>query len=397
VNCNRYDAIVVGARVAGAATGMLLARAGLDVLVVDRARYGSDTMSTHALMRGGVLQLARWGLLDAVIEAGTPPVRRTVMRYGGGDEVIDIKPRPGYDALYAPRRTVLDRILVDAAFCAGADVRFGATVEAVTRDAAGHVDGIAISDRAGAASEVRAPIVIGADGVRSMVARAVEAPVTARAHHSSAFFLTWYSGVEADGYQWLYGHGADGSGRSAGIIPTNDDQVCAWVGVPSAMAGDRRPEDHLRQVLGEIAPDWRDRLAAGTRHGPVRGFAGLPGYLRRPWGHGWALVGDAGYFKDPLTAHGMTDALRDAELLARAIVAGAGDPVALAGALAEYEATRDLLSLPLFRLTDRVAGYDWSMPELRDLLLATSAAMRAEIAHLAELDIDDLDQVPAAV
>src|SRR5215211_8358862 len=110
-----YDAVVVGARAAGAATAMLVARAGLRVLVVDRSRYGADTLSTHALMRGGVVQLHRWGLLDRIIEAGTPAVRRTTFRYGGDEVAVQIKPSHGVDALYAPRRTILDPVLVDAA------------------------------------------------------------------------------------------------------------------------------------------------------------------------------------------------------------------------------------------------------------------------------------------
>src|SRR5580765_1213789 len=128
VPSSRYDVVVVGARPAGAATAMLLARAGLRVLVVDRGRYGTDTLSTHALMRGGVLQLHRWGVLDAVVGAGTPPVRRTTFRYGGEEIVIPIKASHGVDALYAPRRTVLDRLLVDAAVEAGAEVRYGVAV-----------------------------------------------------------------------------------------------------------------------------------------------------------------------------------------------------------------------------------------------------------------------------
>src|SRR5215213_8970252 len=132
----RYDAIVVGARAAGAATAMLLARAGMRVLVLDRSRRGTDVLSTHALMRGGVMQLQRWGLLDRVIDAGTPPVRRTTFSYGADQVVITIKPAHGVDALYAPRRTVLDPILVDAAESAGADVRFGVIVRALLRDAA---------------------------------------------------------------------------------------------------------------------------------------------------------------------------------------------------------------------------------------------------------------------
>ena len=151
----RYHVVVVGARAAGAATAMLLARAGLDVLVVDRGRYGSDTLSTHALMRGGVLQLHRWGLLDRIVDAGTPPIRRTTFRYANDDVVVTIKPSLGVDALYAPRRTVLDPVLVDAAADAGADVRFGVTVTDVRRDAQGRVIGIAGRDDAGRADRRR--------------------------------------------------------------------------------------------------------------------------------------------------------------------------------------------------------------------------------------------------
>ena len=122
-----YDAIVVGARVAGAATAMLLARRGLRVLMVDRRRPGSDTLSTHALMRGGVLQLSRWGLLDRVIAAGTPAVTQTVLHYGDTSETVAIRPKAGVPSLFAPRRTVLDPILVDAAEEEGVDVRYGVT------------------------------------------------------------------------------------------------------------------------------------------------------------------------------------------------------------------------------------------------------------------------------
>ncbi|MDX1390643.1 MAG: FAD-dependent monooxygenase, partial [Acidobacteriota bacterium] len=121
----KYDAVVVGARVAGASTAMLLAQSGLKVLVVERGRYGSDTLSTLALMRGGVLQLARWGVLDAVREAGTPPIHATSFHYGDDVVEVAIKPRDGVDALYSPRRTVLDRLLADAAVEAGAEIRYG--------------------------------------------------------------------------------------------------------------------------------------------------------------------------------------------------------------------------------------------------------------------------------
>jgi flavin-dependent dehydrogenase len=328
---------------------------------------------------------ARWGLLDDLRAAGTPVVRRTVVRYAAAEEVVAIKPRLGFDGLYAPRRTVLDPILVQGARRAGADVRFGVRVTGLRRDADGAVIGVSLYEDA-KSREVRAPLVIGADGDRSLVARTVGAPVTARARSSSAFFLTLYSGVEVDGYQWLYGHRPDGTGLSAGIIPTNDGLVCAWAGVPWGIFRSARPEQHLADVFARIGPDWWQHLQAGRREGPVRAFPGQPGYLRRPWGVGWALVGDAGYFKDPITAHGITDALRDAELLSRVVVGAEGDAERLAAALACYEQTRDRLSLPFFRIADRVASYRWTIDELRGLLLDMSAASRPEVAYLQALD-----------
>lgn len=221
-----YDAIVVGGRLAGSGTALQLARFGRRVLVVERGRYGSDPLSTHALMRAGVMQVPRWGLLDEVRAAGTPAIRRTVVRYGGVEEVVDIKPSAEVPALYAPRRSLLDRILVDAVRCAGAETRFGTQVTGLLRDDAGRVVGVEGRDRDGR-FEARGPLTIGADGPRSTVARLVGAPVTTRGRHATAFVVDWWEGLEVDGYQWPYGDGASG-----GVIPTNDRKSCVLVGVP---------------------------------------------------------------------------------------------------------------------------------------------------------------------
>src|SRR5580765_3247956 len=130
---SRYDVVVIGARCAGAATAMLLARAGHRVLLVDRGRYGSDTLSTHALMRGAVVQLHRWNLLPAVIASGTAPVRQATFVYGGESVTVPIAPRDGVDALYAPRRYVLDRLLADGAASAGAEVIYGVRLRELRR------------------------------------------------------------------------------------------------------------------------------------------------------------------------------------------------------------------------------------------------------------------------
>jgi flavin-dependent dehydrogenase len=315
---HHHDVLIVGARLAGAATAMLLARAGRRVLVVDQAREGSDTLSTHAFMRGGVIQLSRWGLLDEV-RAAAPAVRRTVIRYGGDETVVDIRPTPHVDALYAPRRTTLDPLLVAAARRAGAEVRFGVRVTGLLRDASGRVVGARARDRAGTELELRAHLTVGADGLDSLVAREVEAPVDVAGTHATALVGGYFSGLDVDGYQWLYGdgpdRGRDPDRRRAGL--RLDRRAVDRFGELRTLPG-----HGFGHVLARVAPDWHDRLQGTRQHGPLRGFAGRPGHLRRAWGDGWALVGDAGSFKDPLSTHGMTDALRDAELLADAILEG---------------------------------------------------------------------------
>jgi flavin-dependent dehydrogenase len=363
-----YDAIVVGARVAGSATAMLLARGGADVLVVDRGAYGSDTGSTHALMRAGVLQLTRWGLLDGVVAAGTPPVRKSRFHYEDGTSVVSIVPAAGVDALYAPRRTVIDRLLVDAATTAGAHYRFGTTVQQLIREPDGRVIGVVARDAEGRDVEARAPITVGADGINSFVARALDVPVTHRGRGAGSVTYGYWSGLPHEGYEWFWRPGA-----VAGIIPTNDGEACVFASAPPA----RMRAEGYESVLTAAAPGLGDALARARRPRRLRRYAGRPGFIRRAAGPGWALVGDAGYFKDPLSAHGMSDALRDAELLTRAIVAG--EP-------ARYEHERDRLSLPLFAVTDALASFGWDTEEARRLLLQLSSSMTDEVEALLALD-----------
>jgi flavin-dependent dehydrogenase len=375
-----YDAVVVGARAAGAATAMLLARHGLRVLVVDRSRYGADTLSTHALMRGGVLQLHRWNLLDRVIEAGTPPVRSTTFIYGTERVGITIKPSYGVDALYAPRRTVLDPILVDGATAAGAEIRYGITVTGVRRDDSGRVTGVVGRDQLGRAFAVDAAIVVGADGARSTIANGVDAPIERAGRGATAVVYGYWSGLDTDGYEWIYRPSA-----AAGIIPTNDDLTCVFAAASPARIG-TGGLDVLRKILADAAPDVAARVDAATAPSGVRSFKGRPGFIRRSWGSGWALVGDAGYWKDPISVHGLTDALRDAELLTRAIASTQPGGPDRTDALADYQATRDRLSHQLFDIVDIIAAQRWTDDEIPGLLLQLSAAMADEVETLAGLD-----------
>ncbi len=369
-----YDAIIVGARCAGAGTALQLARRGLRVLAVDRSAYGSDTVSTHALMRGAVMQLARWGVLESIVAAGTPASRRTTFHYGETSRPIAVEPDEWVDALYAPRRQVLDAVLVDAARAAGAEVHHRCRVTGLERDRRDQVCGVTLADESGAPHTVRAPLVIGADGVRSGVARMVGAPTVRSGAHGTTGLYSYFEGLGVEGTHWYNAPGA-----LAGAIPTNGGLTLVFVLLPpERFIGRRAPRQaDFDQALRVHFP----ALAAGVRSGrQVTGLRVSPattGFLRRAHGPGWALVGDAGYFKDPCTAHGITDALRDAELLAEAIVAGRPS---------RYEEGRNELSLPLARITDRIASFDWTLGELQELHRALSKAMRPELASLRELE-----------
>jgi 2-polyprenyl-6-methoxyphenol hydroxylase-like FAD-dependent oxidoreductase len=368
---SRHDVVIVGARAAGAATALLLARAGLDVLVVDRSPAGADTLSTHALLRPAVVQLHRWGVLDAVIAAGTPPVHRTTFVYADEVVPIPIKPAHGVDALYAPRRTVLDPILATAAAEAGAEFQYETTVTDIVRDASGRVIGVeATAD--GRHVQHLARWVIGADGIRSAIARAVDAPVERRGTGATALVYGYWSDLVLDGYEWIFRPDA-----CAGAIPTNHGQTCVFAAATPSRIG-RGGIDSLRRVVATASPALAWRLAEATPPAGVRSFPGRPGYMRRPWGPGWALVGDAGYWKDPISAHGLSDALRDAELLAGAVIcAAAQEPEA--AAFDAYHRTRNRLSIPLFDAVDRIAGMRWTDAEIPGLLLELNTAMNEEM------------------
>jgi 2-polyprenyl-6-methoxyphenol hydroxylase-like FAD-dependent oxidoreductase len=378
-----WDVIVVGGRVAGAATALLLARAGIRVILIDRDRHGSDTLSTHGLMRAGVLQLTRWGVLPEIIAAGTPPIHQVVFHYADSEPVsVAIKPSAGVEALYAPRRYLIDRLIVDAAAAAGAEVLHETIATALLRGPAGQVAGVHIRSRSGRSADLRAPLTVGADGIRSTVARHVDAPLVQTGSTASAVLYRYFDDLPATGYEWAYGdHSA------AGFIPTND-ATCVFVATtPARLRRLRRAgaERAFAELIGSAAPSFVDRLADASPTSRMHGWGGEPGYLRQSWGPGWALVGDAGYFKDPITTHGMTDALRDAELFAEAVLAG---PSRFDEAAAAYQRTRDRLSYDMINVTEAVAGYDWNLDRLRRLLREVSAAMGEEVDHLQSLPLD---------
>ena len=350
-----HDVVIVGARCAGAATARLLAQRGHDVLVLDRAHFPSDTLSTHAIARGGVVQLARWGLLDAVLDSGAPAIRQTAFHMGGATIRRTVKDRAGVDLLVAPRRHVLDPLLLDAAHVTGAAVRTGVTVRDVVRNDGGRVVGVLAQDGTGRSLEVRARFVVGADGVTSRVARAVDAPM---AWVERSLGATHYAYFEGD---WPAMEYYVGDGAFAGIFPTNDGQACIWVCMPADHAElIRRQAPSLEAafttMVDRASPALRERLR-DRRASDVRGTMRLPNHVRRCVGQGWALVGDAGYHRDPVTGHGITDALRDAELLACALDRSLRRDEPEMWALQAYQAERDEMIADIFRITVALAEF----------------------------------------
>jgi flavin-dependent dehydrogenase len=339
------------------------------VLVIDRGTYGSDALSTHALMRGAVMQLHRWGVLPRIVAAATPPVTTTTFGYRSEAVSIAIEPRFGVDALYAPRRTVLDRALLDEAALAGAELSFNTTLTDLVRDDNGRVRGVTVGSDRGP-RELSAGLVVGADGLHSSVARRTGAAEVFAGSHMAANLYSYWSGLDVEGYEWHFEPDA-----SVGAIPTNDGLACVFLSIPHHALRDvarPTPTAGYEQFLQRRFPRFAPRIAGARRVEPVRGFGGHAGFMKRGAGDGWALVGDAGYFKDPLTAHGITDALRDAELLARAVLDGTAE------AFTNYDRTRHDLSRRLFEVTDQIASFTWTDEELQALHREFSREMSRE-------------------
>jgi flavin-dependent dehydrogenase len=394
---NRYDVIVAGARCAGSPTAMLLARRGYRVLVVDRAAFPSDTISTLVIHATGVAALRRWGLLDEVVASGCPPVERYTFDFG--PFVIAGTPYPSDESstAYAPRRTVLDKILLDAAANAGAEVRERFTLDEVLVED-GAVVGIRGHGPAGAAVSERARVVVGADGWNSVVARAVGAE---RYHEKPVLdvaFYTYWSGLPVDGLTTILR-----GDRGLAAIPTNDDLTLVLAGCPYAQAGEFRGDVETNYLAAiDRVPEFAERLRAARREDRFHA-GGVPNFFRKPFGPGWVLVGDAGYTKSPVTAQGISDAFASAELCAAALDQVLGGSQPFDKAMGDYQRRRDTSALPLYEFTTQLATLEPPPPDMQQLLAGIAgnqAAMDAFVsvtagtlapneffdpAHLAEL------------
>jgi 2-polyprenyl-6-methoxyphenol hydroxylase-like FAD-dependent oxidoreductase len=349
---DRYDVIVVGARIAGAATALLLARHGMRVLAVDRVSFPSDTISSHQLQVPGAARLHQWGLLERLTAAGTPPVRQVRFDAGGG-LVLDgqFPAMAGVGALLSPRRTLLDSILVDAARESGAEVRENFRVTQLTTSG-DRVTGVRGAARGGPVVTETASLVIGADGKRSLVAAAVGArPYRERPARTFASYSYWAGVPVSRGELYLR------PGRAAAVFPTNDDLTMVYVAAPMTEFASARAdlEGHYLRAL-DLCGNLGERARSGSRAERLRTTPDQPNTFRRPSGPGWALVGDAGVVMDSVSAQGMTSALRDADYLAAAVIAGLSGRQPLDAALREHHRRRDQAIRGMYDFTVRLAG-----------------------------------------
>ena len=382
MDSSSFDVIVIGARCAGSPTAMLLARAGIRVLLVDRDQFPSDTLSTHMIHPPGIAQLARWGLLDRLAATGCPSIEKYSFDFGAFTLSGRPHPTDGVDPAFGPRRTVLDKLLIDAAADAGVEVREGIVVDELLVNG-GVVSGVKGHTRQGTPVVERARIVVGADGRYSVVAQAVRPPQYRDQAPLQCSYYTYWRNLPRDGFQ-IYARNF----RGWGVVPTHDELTLVVVGWPySEFDANKKDVDRAYLESFQQAPEFAERIGDATREAPYRGAA-VPGYFRKPFGPGWALVGDAGYNKDPVTAWGISDAFRDADLCATAIISWmkaregdasqSGDSEAFDSAMTAYQHARDADASAMFDLTCKFATLAPPSAQMRPLLEAASASEAAQ-------------------
>jgi menaquinone-9 beta-reductase len=314
----RFDVVVVGARCAGSPLALMLARRGLSVCVVDRAKFPSETPSTHVIQPCGVRLLGQLGVLDAVLAAGAVPLDRITMVIDDAVRIEAMLDEADYLlSSLCVRRVTLDALLVDAAAAAGVEVRSGLRVTGlITED--GRVTGVDT-----AAGPIHGRLVVGADGRHSTVASLVGAREYHVAPAGKMFAWAYFEDVhDREGHARIGRRGA--RGFLAG--PTDGDLYMAAIGIDVADQAEFHTDRDANFTAGIRAwPELADVLAGGRRVGPIRVLTNWHGYFREAAGPGWVLVGDAGHFKDPTPGQGIGDAFRQADRLAPFIQDGLGN------------------------------------------------------------------------
>jgi flavin-dependent dehydrogenase len=327
-----YDVIVIGARCAGSPTAMLFAKQGYRVLLLEKARFPQDTLSSHYLHLQGVALLDRWGLLDRVRDSGAQPITHQIYE-GPGVRIEGFSlPIDGLRTTYAPRRYVLDPILADGAVAAGVEYQEGCTVKDLVFED-DRVTGVRYTTPGGTETTERARLVVGADGMRSLVARKAGAENVIEHPRMTTTYYSYWSGVPAE-FE-LY----ERPGRWIGVLPTNDDLTLLMAYFPQDDYNQVRKnvEPAYLEAFRTTAPGLYERMREGRREEQLYGTGHQENYFRKAYGPGWVLVGDAVNHKDSITARGITEAFVQAQTLTDAVAQGLHDDAALNAALRRYE------------------------------------------------------------
>ena len=327
-----YDLIVIGARCAGSPAAMLFARQGYRVLLLEKARFPQDTLSSHYIHQPGVAMLDRWGLLGELRDAGCQPINHQSYEAPGVRLDGFSLPVDGHRTTYAPRRFVLDPILAGGAVASGAEFRESCVVhDLVFED--DRVVGVRYTTPGGAEATDRARLVIGADGMRSLVARKAGAPNVVEHPRMTCTYYSYWAGVPA--HFELY----ERQGRWIGVIPTNDELTLIMAYFPQSEFSDVRTavEPAYLEAVRTTAPRLYERMSAGRRVEQLYGTGHQENYFRKAFGPGWVLLGDAVHHKDSITARGITDAFIQAQSLTGYIGERLHDDAALGAALKRYE------------------------------------------------------------
>ncbi|WP_030723189.1 NAD(P)/FAD-dependent oxidoreductase [Streptomyces griseus] len=327
-----YDVIVIGARCAGSPTAMLFARQGYRVLLLEKARFPQDTLSSHYIHQPGIALLHRWGLLDELRKAGCRPIDHQSYEAPGVRLDGFSLPVDGQRTTYAPRRFVLDPILAHGAVAAGVEFRESCAVTDLVFEG-DRVVGVRYTTPGGASATDRATLIVGADGMRSLVARKAGAPNVVEHPRQTCTYYSYWAGVPA--HFELYSR----PGRWIGVIPTNDDLTLLMAYFPQdEFASIRKAvEPAYLDAFRTTAPELYDRMKAGERVEQLYGTGHQQNFFRKAFGPGWVLVGDAVNHKDSITARGITEAFIQARTLTEHIGERLHDDEGLQAALERYE------------------------------------------------------------
>lgn len=379
----RTDVVIVGSRCAGTAAAIAFAQRGRDVIALDGASFPSDTLSTHLFFPHHWAELELLGARDRVLRLGAPLHTRAGLAAPGVDVVGAFDTYRGQTSGSCVRRPGLDLALVETARAAGAAIRERTRVIDLLRDPAGRVTGIRYRGRDGSEGTITAKLVVGADGRRSTVARLVGTTEHHRWENQRMMAYAYYEDSRDDlrnvAMQWRYGDDL------VTVFPCDGGQLVALL-MPPVARGDEFRHDSEAAFLDTIrrVPPFSDRLRGCTRAGKIRVSYSHPSYFRHAQGPGWALPGDAGHFKDPVTAQGIRDALRFGRLLGETAAGPLDDPAALDAALAAWENDRDKQCLPMYQWANQL-GRDDAVSPIEDAAYRWFAARRDGATQLLDV------------